>query len=104
MVSRLIRCGAEIRTRPGGRIDAEMDVLDVLQHHIHGDVAELDLRRPSVFPLRLDDQEDPLDLGPRPSATPYSAALITCSRAWTPAPAVRPDPLDRFVDPQGQIQ
>ena len=57
-------CASGPRCAPARRgMDAEMDVLDVLQHHVHRDVAQLDLPTPSVFALRLDDQEDPLDLG-----------------------------------------
>ena len=44
MGSRPIRLGAEILTLPVGGMDAEVDVLDILEHHVHRNVAEFELQ------------------------------------------------------------
>ncbi len=107
MVSRFIRCGAEMRTLPGRRIDAEMDVLDVLQHHINRDARQARTVLPSVFALRFDDEEDALDFAyilqyviqrrlnhllASLNAAPAIRPHLPDSRRQSSAPALRSDP------------
>src|SRR5439155_665108 len=64
-------------------MDAEMDVLDVLQDHVHLDVAELDLRHHQYSPCALMIRKI-RSTSASSRRMSYNAALMTCSRAWTP--------------------
>ena len=63
----------------------------------------LNLRRPSVFPLRFDDEEDPLDLGLVLQHV-VQRRLDDLLAGLDAAPAIGPDLLDRLVDLQRQLK
>src|SRR5215510_16005253 len=67
----------------GRGIDTEMHVLDVLQDHVHRNVTQLDLRRHqySLCALIITNIRSTSASSFRIS---YRAALITCSRVFTP--------------------
>ena len=72
----------------GWRINAEMDVFDVLQDHIHRDLAECESRdhQYSLCALMMGKARS---TSATSCNTPYRACLITRSRAWTPRQASR---------------
>src|SRR2546425_4611653 len=68
---------------PRWGMDAEMDVLDVLQNHVHLDVTQLELRHHQYSPCALMIRKM-RSTSASSRRVSYSAALMTCSRAWTP--------------------
>src|SRR5580704_1240368 len=64
----------------GRRVDAEVDILDVLRHHFYGDFAKFD-RRHHQYSICCLMMRKTRSTSSTFCKTPYSAALITCSRA-----------------------
>src|SRR6266511_2641530 len=62
---------------PGGRINAQVDVLDVLLHHFHGDFTQFDLRdhQYSLWCLMMRKMRSTSASSCKRS---YNAALMTC--------------------------
>src|SRR5205814_427048 len=65
------------------RMNAQMDVLDVLEHHVHRDLTQVQLGAHQYSPCAL-TMWKMRSTSPTSRRTSYSARLMTSSRAWTP--------------------
>jgi hypothetical protein len=63
------------------RVNAEVDVFDVLLDHLDGDFTKLNLHGDQYSGCSM--MRKMRSTSASYCKTPYNAALITCSRAWT---------------------